>query len=397
VALSESIISCDEKYHIRHGKNDVFHGLLGVTLGVRDVKDFRRKYDAILDSFFKNVSMYRKKKVYKSSEIGSLFPGRRDKVLAAYRLLARALLKIPNVNINVYYLTLNLKLLRQRAEALKATEEKEENEETESSEDQVEPASKAKIITIYGERGREGAREISVSEFFKRVKEYFPIVCAWKLCSSLNLWQVEIVLDGCKGERSHAWDELVSRCRKVTIAFGGDLYNPFVSSADLLAKWIDEELRESGMPLNQSALTRVLTEWKGVTDDIATKHIHWVHLGNRDLKDIQPLSKEKIDVFENLYARHPIFFIFREEGNSVERLEIESSPMMNKIHDLIYAKDGSLLWWDPNIHAKVIAQDDVAIVFGEKGMREAKHLNKLGYQLRIQKAEDIGKKPKGNN
>lgn len=119
-----------------------------------------------------------------------------------------------------------------------------------------------------------------------------------------------------------------------------------------------------------------------------------VHLSNKDLKDIQPLSKEKIDAFEHLYARHPIFFIFREERNNVQRLEIETSPTMNKIYDLIYENDGSLIWWDPKEHAKLIAKDDVAIVFGENGLKEAEFLIKLGHPLRILKAEDIMKKSK---
>lgn len=387
--MSESIISCDEKHHIRHGKRDVFHGLIGIALGIREPEDFKERYDRILESLFKNSKLYRKKKVYKSSEIGSLFPGRRDRVLAAYRQLARSLLKIPDVNINVYYMTLNLNLLRERA---KARSVEPSTPEATSQEKQEEPGSEAKLITIYGEKGREGAKEVSVSDFFKKVKEYFPIVCAWKLCSFLNLWHVEIVLDGCKGERSHAWEELVSRCRKVTIAFSGDIYNPFVSSADLLVKWIDEELRESGLPLNQGALNRVLTEWKGVTDDLETEHIHIVHLSNKDLKDIQPLSKERIDAFEHLYARHPIFFIFREERNATQRMEIEASPKMNKICDLVYEKDGSLLWWDPKEHSTLIEKGDVAIVFGAKGMEEAKFLVKLGHPLKILKVEHIGKK-----
>lgn len=258
--MPESIISCDEKHHIRHGKTDVFHGLLGVAIQARKPKDFRERYDKILASFFENVNQYRKKKVYKSSEIGSLFPGRRDRVLAAYRQLARALLKISEVNVNVYYLTLNLNELRDRVKAQEAKSPKDASKEPKTSEEPQEPGSQQKLITIYGEKGREGAKQVSVSEFFKRVREYFPIICAWKLCSYLDLWHLEVVLDGCKGERSHAWEELVSNCKKVTIAFGGDSYNPFVSAADLLVKWIDEELRESGLPLNQGALTRILKE-----------------------------------------------------------------------------------------------------------------------------------------
>jgi hypothetical protein len=378
---------------MRHGRTGVFHGLLGVALTVNDPKDFKKKYDKVMENFFEKFKQYRKKKVYKSSEIGSLFPGRRDRVMAAYRYLARSLLKIEDVRVNVYYLTLNLKELRKRKETSETVQGQPSSEEvddsTEASEKPEEKEVEQKLITIYGERGREGAQEISVSDFFKKIMPYYPIICAWKLCSFLKLWNVEIVLDGCKGEKSHAWEELISNCQKVTIAFGGDSYNPFVSSADLLVKWIDEELRESGLPLNQSALVRVLTQWTGVTDDLDKEQVHIVHLGNKDLKDIQPLSKEKIDAFENIYARHPIVFIFREELNSPQRLEIEESPLMNKIHDLIYFIDGSLIWWDPKEHTKLIQKDDIAIVFGNKGLEEAQFLNKLGNQLKILKVENI--------
>jgi hypothetical protein len=378
--MVQSIVCCDSKQHIRHGKIGTFHGLIGVTLVVKAPDDFRKEYDDILNSFFKQAKLLRKKKVYKSSEIGSLFPGKREHVLKAYRQLSRSLIKLPDVEINVYYLTLDLKELRTRTAGVDP--EKLKKLEAEGPE--------AKLVNVYGEKGREGVVLASINDFFAKVKEYFPIVCAWKLCSYLNAWDVQVVLDGCKGEKSRAWEELVSNCANFSIAFNSGLYNPFVAACDILVKWVDEELRESGLPLNQNALVRVLTKWNGVTEDIDTNHIHVVHLSNRDLPDIQPLSKEKIDAFEHIYARHPIFFIFREEMTEKQRKEIESSPRMNKIVDLVYKNDGSLLWWDPNIYTSVIADGDVAIVFGEKSLKEAEFLVKQGsYPIKIIKAEDI--------
>ena len=132
-----------------------------------------------------------------------------------------------------------------------------------------------------------------MTDFFAKVKEYFPIVCAWKLCSFLNVWDVQIVLDGCKGEKSQAWIELVDNCANFSIAFNSGLYNPYLGACDILVKWIDEELREHGLPLNQNALNRVLTEWKGVTADLDTQHIHIVHLSNKDLQIFNPFQKRK--------------------------------------------------------------------------------------------------------
>lgn len=333
-----------------------------------------------MNSFFKAAKLTRKRKVYKSSAIGSLFPGNRERILKAYSQLARSLIKLPDVDINVYYLTLDLAELRARIAG----------EDVEKAKELEEQGSDAKLVNVYGEKGREGVKLESVTDFFAKVKEYFPIVCAWKLCSFLDAWDVQIVLDGCKGEKSQAWIELVDNCANFTIAFNSGLYNPFLGACDILVKWIDEELREHGLPLNQNALNRVLTEWKGVTADLNTQHIHIVHLSNKDLQNIQPLSKEKIDTFEHLHARHPIFFIFREEATEKQRIAIENSPRMNSIADLIYEKDGSLLWWDAKLHTSIIGDGDVAIVFGETAQKEADFLAKKGgYPLKIMKAEEI--------
>ena len=336
--MAQSIVCCDSKQHIRHGTVSSFHGLIGVTLVVRKPEEFKKQFDGIMNSFFKAAKITRKRKVYKSSAIGSLFPGNRERILKAYSQLARSLIKLPDVDINVYYLTLDLAELRARI----AGEDVEKAKELEGQ------GADAKLVNVYGEKGREGVKLESVTDFFAKVKEYFPIVCAWKLCSFLNVWDVQIVLDGCKGEKSQAWIELVDNCANFSIAFNSGLYNPYLGACDILVKWIDEELREHGLPLNQNALNRVLTEWKGVTADLDTQHIHIVHLSNKDLQSIQPLSKEKIDTFEHLYARHPIFFIFRKEATEKQRLAIENSPRMNSIADLIYEKDGSLLWWTQN-------------------------------------------------
>jgi hypothetical protein len=378
--MVQSVICCDSKQHIRHGTVGTFHGLIGVTLVIRKPAEFRKQFDGIMNNFFKGAKLSPKRKIYKSSAIGSLFPGNRERILKAYGQLARSLIKLPDVDINVYYLTLDLAELRARI----AGEDVEKAKALEAQ------GTDAKLVNVYGAKGREAVKLTSVTDFFAKVKEYFPVVCAWKLCSYLDSWDAQIVLDGVKGEQSYAWTELVSKCENFSIAFNSGLYNPSLAACDILVKWIDEMLRECGLPLNQNALNRVLREWTGVTDDIKTEHIHIVHLGNKDLQDIQPLSKDKMDPFEHLYARHPVFFIFKEKSNEEQRSEIENSPRMNKIADLIYKNDGSLLWWDAKLHAPVIGEGDVAIVFGEASLKEAEFLVKQGgYPIKIMRAEEI--------
>lgn len=377
--MSPGIIAGDSKQHIRHGERGMFRGLIGVVLNAEEPDDFRARYDDILGSFFSLYGKLRERKIYKSSEIGSLFPGRRSQVLQAYRYLARFIVSLPSVKINVYYLTLDLAELRQRIA---------EGETVDRTSDLESRGSSAELVTFYGELGSEGAKLVSVTDFFREVREYFPIVCAWKLCAFLGLRKAQVVVDGCKGSQSHAWQELVST-QDLTIAFHGAMYNPYLSAADVLLKWIDEELRESGLPLNQTALTRVLTEWRGVTEDLSTDHIHMVHFTNRDLKDIVPLARARIDRFEDIYARHPIFFIFKEENTEEQRAMIENSPKMQKIYNLIYEEDGSLVWWDPNIHCSLVRAGDKAVVFGPNGLKEAEFLVKAEYPLTIIRSEDI--------
>jgi len=224
---------------------------------------------------------------------------------------------------------------------------------------------------------------VSVSKFFEIVGQYFPVVCAHKLCSFLKISNEEVLLDGCTGPRTKAWDGLVESNNRVAILPGGDNYNPYVCAADILTRWIDEELRQAGLPLNQNAMTRVLKEWKGVTSELDTKHISIVHIGNKDLGDIKPLAKEPIERFYFAFAKHPIVYIFLEEPDNKERARVENSPFMDLIHNRIFDKDGSLAWWTPSLHARMVKGGDIAVVYGENGLKEATRLQTLRYPVEI--------------
>lgn len=73
VRMEQSIVCCDSKQHIRHGAVGTFHGLVGVALVIRKPEEFKKQFDSILNNFFKSAKLLRKRKVYKSSAIGSLF------------------------------------------------------------------------------------------------------------------------------------------------------------------------------------------------------------------------------------------------------------------------------------------------------------------------------------
>lgn len=56
----QSIVCCDSKQHIRHGRSGSSRGLIGVTLVVRKPDKFRGQYDNILGNFFKGTKLLRK-------------------------------------------------------------------------------------------------------------------------------------------------------------------------------------------------------------------------------------------------------------------------------------------------------------------------------------------------
>ena len=79
--------------------------------------------------------------------MGPFFPGI-ERILKAYSQLARSLIKLPDVDINVYYLTLDLAELRARI----AGEDVEKAKELEGQ------GADAKLVNVYGEKGREGVK-----------------------------------------------------------------------------------------------------------------------------------------------------------------------------------------------------------------------------------------------
>ena len=218
----------DSKVHFRpKPDHQPFREVIGIALWVHNTAIFGTALNDAIGTIFKDNRMERTKRVYCASEIASLFPGPPWKLRGLLRKLARALISIPETNINVYFLTLDLNELRERR--ISGDEGHEEALETLEAQ-----GADAKIVQIYGEPGRDAMDYVSVSQFFEIVGQYFPVVCVHKLCDFLNISSEEIVLDGCTGPRSKAWDSLTESKNIVTVLSGGDNYNPYVCVADIL-------------------------------------------------------------------------------------------------------------------------------------------------------------------
>ena len=62
---------------------------------------------------------------------------------------------------------------------------------------------------------------------------------------------------------------------------------------------------------------------------------------------------------------------------------MENSPFMDLIHNRIFDKDGSLVWWTPDLYSRMIKKGDVAVVYGDNGVKEVLHLQTLRYPIEI--------------
>lgn len=377
--MSIRVIASDSKLHYRPSSSgNPFRGLIGVTLGIKDPDSFKEKYIEIFEKFFEDNMIKKTREVYKAYEIAKMFPGTPTHIRGIFRKIVGQLFLIEDVNINVYYFTLNLHSIRR-----KKVEDFLKVGITLSVEEIIEKGEDAKIIQLFGEPGSDALSYISMKGFFEKVSQYYPIICSHALTSYLSLQNCEILMDGCSGYETKAWRELIATNNTISIAPHGDEYNPFLSSCDLIVRWIDEELKQSRLPLNGSALERLLHDWYGMTRDIDTEHIRQIQIGNRDLATVKPISKKTMNYFEHIHRKHPTFYIFQENREESERKNVEMSPAMAVIINRVFSEDGSYCFWKPDKHARHIIEGDVAVIYGNSGFDEANRLKSLGYPINV--------------
>jgi len=373
------ILAADSKLHIRQSWNkEPFRGLIGVIIQCKNPSSFKNGYDKMISNFFERNAIVQNKKVFKASEIAALLPGPPWKLRGIFRSFVRDIFEFPDLEISVLFSTFDLRSLRARK--ISSLPEEYREEEYEKIRDE---GVSAKLIQIYGEPGSESVQYVSISNFFEIIRQYFPIVCIGSLIETAKISKSTIIVDGCTGPRCGYWDTIITSDNDFTIAPHGDSYNYFISSADIITRWIDEELRQAPLPLNMNAMIRLLKEWQGVTDEIVTDHIHIAHLSNKHLGKIKPFSKQQIQVYEPLYIKHPIYFIVLEENTKEERLRFEHSPIMYRIHNKLSETDGSYIFWSTKRHPGLIRKGDVLIIYGEKGQNEVNKLIKLNYPIDV--------------
>ena len=333
-----SCMSADSKLIERGNAPNFFRACLGTCLGFSNPSDFPEKYNEKLEILCNRFEIHRERAILKSYDLAKECGDNREKYMEILTEFVSFLGK-NNVHINIAYTSLVLAKL---------------------------PTG----ITKYG-AGRSPSRKIGPIEFLQELNNYYPYIAAWIVSKSVMLRNTKIFLDNFEGEITNAWDELRAH-HEIKILPRGDLCNPFISSADIVTKYVDEYLSLNRMTLNEDNIKSAL-----LAANIQNPHVFYV--GHGHLPDIVPLIEKSINC-QDYYAR-PMTFVIKENLLEKENLYIESSPVYQKILSFAHEKRTGVRFFSSTEDHKRVQKGDYMIYLGKNGKDIVDFLNALGIEV----------------
>lgn len=354
-----SIISCDSTNYERWKPEKRFHGLIGVSVQNDKPSDFKQTYEDSVSKFFKNNKLKQKKKVYCSSDLFGKFYDERglghEEFKGALEILVTNLC-------NESYVT----VFHAMCNTVKYPE-----------------------VTVFGGDATLGKiKPIPTMEFMRDwLSQYYVYVSAWKLTKCLKTRNKNFLLDGFRGPITDSWNEL-SRNNKVKIVNLGDECNAFVSTADLVARYIDEAL--GPFRITQENVEKI---------ELKSKEYHVHYCFHNDLADLVPLFEgahsktgRQID-FAN-YWKKPTIYILKE-GSDIIKEDIDwlrKTPFFNATCDMAFDLDASIKFYNKD-EDKTLTLGDKFIYYGPKGKEKAEEIKEitegLGIEIETIRSKDL--------
>ncbi len=331
-------MAADSKPFIRGGFAKKYKGSLGVCLGFTHPEDFQPVYDVAINTILSKAGITRTRKVLKSYDLSKVFENNRDEFLSSLGTFVSVLAE-NEVTINAVFTIFNTQLLPHG-------------------------------IKKYG-TGRYPVEIKKPLEFLDELTEFYPYVTTWKVSKTAFLKNINIYLDSFTGEFTKAWGELCTH-HNVHVIPKGDACSPFISSADLVTKYIDEYLALNHLPLTEPSI-------KLSFDACSATNAHTFYVGHPELDDIVPIKKEKINLI-NHYKR-PMIYILKERIIESESDFIERSPLWDKLLNFACAKDSGIKFISYDEDHRNIKDGDYLIYLGEQGKKQAEYLKQLGYNV----------------
>ena len=333
-----TVMAADSKPFSRGAAPSIFKGCLGACLGFSKPAEFYKVYDKGISEILSKTEGGRGRDVQKSFDIRQSFGDDQRAYLEALASFVR-LLSENNVKINCAFTTLNTSKLPNG-------------------------------ISKYGS-GRYPLKKINPMQFIDELNEYYDYVMTWKIVKTLGIRNTTIYLDHFTGEITSAWEELCYY-HDVKVIPKGDSCNPFISSSDIVTKYIDTYLSQGHLLLEEASILQSLIS-------CGVKEPHVFYLGHGDLTEITPTRKEPIDCYR--YYTHPMTYILKEGLFPSENKVIQNSPLYQKILQFAYEKGTGIKFLSFEEDNRKIKSGDYIIHIGENGKKHAEYLNKLGYGI----------------
>lgn len=331
---SNTILAADNVLFQRGLGDRSFLGCLGICLQFSGENSFADTYSKLIDVLVEKTGGVRSRAVLKSYDIRKLYRSDSSGFISDLGDFTSGLSE-SGVRIHAAFTTLNPNIVPDG-------------------------------IKLYG-TGKNPVVLIRPIDFLKRLNTYYPYIAAWKAVRSTKVRNTTILLDSFTGEQTDAWDDLVTH-HAVQILPKGDSCNPYISSADIVTRYLNEYLSTHRLHLADEGITTAF-EACGVSD----ASIYYV--GHGDFKKIVPNKKQQI--FYDQFYPHPLCYLIPEGLFEKDSEIVEQSPLYQKILDFATEQNSGLKFFTQFEDIKRLRQGDLIIHMGEKGKAQANYLSKL--------------------
>lgn len=336
-----TLIATDSKPCIR----GTFRGIIGVAILVKDVKAFEDFYHNYFDQLLNRLGIKRERKVYKSYDVAKLFGDNNHEEFLNFLEEFVGKVGSTGIKIHITYSSFNEKLIE-------------------------------KGVKFYG-IGK-SVKVVKPAEFINKLSQYFPYICIWKILKkkpSINSSQ--IYMDSFIGEITHAWQEVAAL--DLNILPRGDQCNCFISTADIICKFIDKFLYKNKLRLHEKDLEKLF-------EKIFTE-VEIDYCGHPDLRNIVPVFQRSIPL--ERYYKRPMAFMLQERVLNNEKSFIEGSPFWDKVLNFVSSMNSGIKHISYSEDHKNIRNGDFLLYVGEEGKKQAEYLRKLGYNFNLKSIEEL--------
>jgi hypothetical protein len=332
-----SVMAADSKNFTRGPSTKPFKGVMGICITTSDPDKFSREYHEIIQSIYRPIIEAKKRNVLKSFDVSQYFNQDREGFLNSLSLFAKGVSN-SGITANFVFTTFNTQKF---------------------------PLG----VKIYGYKSPD--EYISPLVFLDKLSSYYSYIATWKTSKFAQLRNSQVFLDNFTGENTKAWGELCVH-HNVCIIPNGDLCNVFISTADLLTRYIDEYLSQNRLHLEERSVINAF-------EDCGFEKFHVFYAGHQDIDQIVPLEKRQINYVD--YYPKPMIYLVKEGILDSENDYIERSPAWNILLNYASKLNAGIKYVNYNEDFKYIQSGDIFVYFGERGETKAKYLKTLGYDI----------------